>query len=848
MNQKKINTTYQEYCKSLSEEEIAAFDLFLNLRCAPFEEKAKIKALENHWGKQYPAAKIFRSKNMSGIQTGNCFPGREKYLGYLETGEGRQDTESILRTSKTYSRLDEARNGGQLSTDLINAFLSIKNMMLEDLADGKEITSLSRYVKRNGLSPFEREKLQASKASAVKNQSFDLHFKQIISENIDQFESDIRTMLSSSDFIRSLKYSEYYSNCPDYSEYPPRFTKTELRKELEEIRDDLFDMHFLVPLSKGDYKFKTNRWFRDKLDERIDGLVNYSHKRDEFGERVLKECSAASEALFAELKKRFPREVIRNLIHRNPAYMKDLAKYKRLLERKEKEQSDLLDRIPEFYRDSFPEARRINRKFILHIGPTNSGKTHDAVEALKTADNGIYLAPLRLLAFEQFETLNDAGVKCSMVTGEEQILLDGSTVQSSTVEMLPEWKQFDVAVIDEAQMIRDPDRGGAWCTAMYGIKATEIHVCAAPEAEEILKQIINDCGDTYKTVYHKRMSKLEYKGNRFKFPDDVQNGDALICFSRKNVHAVASELSDAGISTSIIYGSLPYDVRHTEAKRFADGNAKVLVATDAIGMGMNLPIKRVVFLETSKFDGNEVRNLTASEVKQIAGRAGRFGIYPVGEVVSWGTQIIKNGLNKSVLPIKKVIIDFPEQLISAPGKLSKIMGIWERLPNEEMFEKADISIMKELTRWCEKYSSDKELIMQFAKMPFDTDNRILRSTWEELFLNCSENRESDINEYLKYQFTSGKTEMENLEFQYSYLDLLYNYCRRFQADYCVEIINAKQLISEKIMNLLKKRKFRKRVCKYCGTRLPWHYSYTMCQECYKRQHKSYWFEDEYWED
>ena len=106
MNQKKINNTYQEYCKSLSEEEITAFDLFLNLRCAPFEEKAKIKALENHWGKQYPAAKIFRSKKMSGIQTDNCFPGIKKYLGYLETEEGRQDTESILRTSKTYSGLD----------------------------------------------------------------------------------------------------------------------------------------------------------------------------------------------------------------------------------------------------------------------------------------------------------------------------------------------------------------------------------------------------------------------------------------------------------------------------------------------------------------------------------------------------------------------------------------------------------------------------------------------------------------------------------------------------------------------------------------------------------------------
>lgn len=117
---------------------------------------------------------------------------------------------------------------------------------------------------------------------------------------------------------------------------------------------------------------------------------------------------------------------------------------------------------------------------MLHIGPTNSGKSHDAVEALRQAQDGIYLAPLRLLAYEQYENLNRNGVFCTLKTGEEHIDVPFSTVQSSTVEMLDVNHRHDIAVIDEAQMLSDPERGGCWTRAILGVWADEVHVCLAP--------------------------------------------------------------------------------------------------------------------------------------------------------------------------------------------------------------------------------------------------------------------------------------------------------------------------------------------------------------------------------
>ena len=198
--------------------------------------------------------------------------------------------------------------------------------------------------------------------------------------------------------------------------------------------------------------------------------------------------------------------------------------------------------------------------------------------------------------------MNLDGCACNLLTGEETIDIPGAKHQASTVEMLDLTKIYDCAVIDEAQMIADKDRGGAWTTAVLGVCAEEVHVCCAMNAVELLIHLIDDCEDTYEVVYHQRQTRLALDNENFDFPGSVHEKDALIVFSRRNVHAVASELQRRGVLCSVIYGALPYDVRHEEARKFMNGETQVVVATDAIGLGMNLPIRRIVFLEQSKFD------------------------------------------------------------------------------------------------------------------------------------------------------------------------------------------------------------------------------------------------------
>ncbi len=127
------------------------------------------------------------------------------------------------------------------------------------------------------------------------------------------------------------------------------------------------------------------------------------------------------------------------------------------------------------------------------------------------------------------------------------------------------------------------------------------------------------------------ISPLEVEQKEFNLAH-AKKGDALVCFSRKKVLETASKLQTKGISVSMIYGSMPPETRKKQIQRFIDGETTIVVATDAIGMGLNLPIRRIVFLENDKFDGTRRRMLTSQEVKQIAGRAGRKGLYEIGKV------------------------------------------------------------------------------------------------------------------------------------------------------------------------------------------------------------------------
>jgi len=286
------------------------------------------------------------------------------------------------------------------------------------------------------------------------------------------------------------------------------------------------------------------------------------------------------------------------------------------------------------FNEIFYLARTKKRKFIAYLGPTNSGKTYAALEALKNAEKGTYLAPLRLMALENYEKLRDANLNAGLKTGEEEKDLDGCSHICQTIETANFSESYNVAVIDEIQLLTDINRGGFWLNAVIGISADIIYLCGARFIETVLRELISLTGDELEINYTERKSPLIFSEKEDSVLRLPEKGTAFIAFSRKNVLAWKELLEDSGASVSVIYGSLSPEVRREQSRRFREGESNYLVATDAIGMGLNLPIKKIIFTDTSKFDGENFRPLGVQEVKQIAGRAGRYGIVNCEGIVS----------------------------------------------------------------------------------------------------------------------------------------------------------------------------------------------------------------------
>lgn len=534
------------------------------------------------------------------------------------------------------------------------------------------------------------------------------------------------------------------------------------------------------------------------------------------------------------------KEKIKNLIMDNPHY-------KAMLQQADLLKQQIWESIPENIPDLFPLARTMHRHFILHVGPTNSGKTFRAIEALKRSGNGIYLAPLRLMAYEAYENLTNDGLSCGMLTGEEEIDTPEAKWVSMTIELADLTQKYDVAVIDEAQMISDISRGGAWTNAILGLPVKEIHVCMAPEAEDLIINLIRLCDDTYEINHYERKTPLVPDPKLARFPKDVERGDACIVFSKAKVIACAAQLQENGKKCSIIYGDLPYESRRNEIKKFADGETDVIVSTDAIGMGMNVPIRRVVFLETRKFDGISMRELTVPEVKQIAGRAGRFGKFDVGYYTTEfysGTKL-QNKMQTATPKLTTAYFGFPEKLKDVTGKLSSIINQWMEMKLPDIFEKQKLNDMLSLAKECERHTDDKMLIYAFMTIPFDIRNNLLYSVFRQALQDVKEHATLDINEYLPYASISQKNNLQTLEKSYKMADLLYNLFRKFGTkEDLAQITDLKKQISQNITEILSKQALKPKSCKYCGKILPWNYSYSMCQNCHDKMFPKYYSYDD----
>ncbi len=277
-------------------------------------------------------------------------------------------------------------------------------------------------------------------------------------------------------------------------------------------------------------------------------------------------------------------------------------------------------------------ARTLKRRFFLHVGPTNSGKTHAALRALAAAPTGVYAGPLRLLAHEIWERLNmgtivpkgvdESQIRDEEVAGEEDTNLDTSgkaiikkglgkqkwvretnmitgeevkivspfaQVISCTVEMVNYATVYDVGVIDEIQLLSDPDRGFAWTAAVLGLNAAEIHLCGEATAIPLVRTLVESCGDSLEIREYTRLSPLVVEDQSLESDlGRVQAGDCLVAFSRGHIFRYKKELEEKGFRVATIYGRLPPEVRSEQADHFNTGKADVLVGSDALGLGLNL--------------------------------------------------------------------------------------------------------------------------------------------------------------------------------------------------------------------------------------------------------------------
>ncbi len=485
-------------------------------------------------------------------------------------------------------------------------------------------------------------------------------------------------------------------------------------------------------------------------------------------------------------------------------------------------------------RDEYPEARAMKRHFVLHVGGTNTGKTYAGFQRLRQAKTGVYLAPLRLLALEAQELMLDFGVACSLTTGEEEDRQEGDTHIAATAEKLELSQRYDVAVIDECQMISDPERGFAWTRAILGVLAPEVHLCAAPEAKNLLLRLIRGCGDTCEVVEHRRKTPLICM-NRVIDYSSIQPGDALITFSKVGVLSVAEDLRSRGREPAIIYGALPYATRRKQVEGFLNGDMEYVVSTDAIGMGLNLPIRRIIFMETEKFDGRERRSLKPEEIQQIAGRAGRFGMYERGYVGAMeNLSYIRAGLEAVVPPLQHAVVGFSDLVITVDFDLLEVLEVWSSMPTPAPYVKLDVSRYISLIGRMRQagFHLSKERELRAANIPFDETDTELASLFFRFLRLWQDSAEIERPALPEKQ--SAYT-LPELELYCRKLDLYFSFSKAFDCPVDREALyEEREKVADEINQiLLHNLKNNIRFCAKCGAALPLHHTGRLCGSCFR---------------
>lgn len=573
-------------------------------------------------------------------------------------------------------------------------------------------------------------------------------------------------------------------------------------------------------------------------------------------QELRKECADRSKALLSkeQIDNWLENEI--TTYHYSDLYI-DTKSYRRVLFhfdrfmldiRVKEQRQKLLARTIRDFKNLFPQARSMHREIIFYTGQTNSGKTYRALKELKEADTGYYLAPLRLLALEGYEDLCSSNISASLITGEEQIIDDDATHISSTIEMLDFATDVDVCVIDEVQMIDDRERGWAWANAIIGAPASKIILTGSISALEAIQRLALYLNEPLKVVELERKNPLKLLNTHTPL-NKIEPKTALIAFSRKDVLSLKQQLSKKH-SVSVVYGNLSPEVRREEARRFRSGETEVLIATDAIAMGLNLPIKTILFSKLIKYDGQSDKPLTPSQVHQISGRAGRYGLSESGYVGTLKADTLK--MLHSIYKKKIPTINMPFKVMASLDHIEKISQILEESSLTKIldffvqnmrfdgpFRATNIDSMLEAAQIVDRYELDLKQKYHLASAPLTLKSAYIVKAYERYIEHISLNRPIlYASAPLLSEYAHSMKELLNIEDRVKEITLYLWLSYRFESLFveCEKARQHRSKLNKYIENSLKNSQFIMR-CKRCNRPLKPTSKHSICDRCFKQNRR-----------
>ena len=411
-----------------------------------------------------------------------------------------------------------------------------------------------------------------------------------------------------------------------------------------------------------------------------------------------------------------------------------------------------------------------SNQVIALLGPTNTGKTFVAIEKMLEYESGIFGFPLRLLAREVYDKcVSRIGVdKVALITGEEKIIPSSADYFICTVESMPKDKSVDFVAIDEIQMCTDRERGHIFTDRLLNFRGKKLTMFLG---SQIMQSVIDGLIEKVEFEKKDRFSKLTYSG--FKKVSRLDRKSAIIAFSIEDVYAIAELIRRQKGGAAVIMGSLSPKTRNSQVELYQSGDVDFLVATDAIGMGLNMDINEIYFSNLKKFDGKKTRRLNLIEISQIAGRAGRFkndGFFgTTGDCEVLNSDEIEN-IEKHNLPEAKMIYWRNSKLnFKSPEKL--ISSLEQRPSNSSLIrtqDSLDESVLRHFLKLGANniiYHKNLELLWECCQIP-DFEKKAYGqhiSIIDKVFKYLSTRKKRIPNDYMKEQLKGLEKEHGNID-------------------------------------------------------------------------------------